>query len=374
MRYDHGRRAWFEFDGQHWVRDPTEHVEHLSLEAVRTRQAAALRTGDESRRNLLMKHAMGSELRAKRESMMRLARKIPALAVTGDDWDTESLLIGVRNGVLDLESGRLRDGRPEDNITKVALVDYDPSARCPRWERFIAEIFADHLDLAPYIQRVMGYALTGETTEQVFCILWGDGANGKSTLMECIMNSVLGQDYSWTMPFPSSGWTNAMSEYQKASLVGQRLVAASEVAHGGQLNEELIKSLTGGDTINARHPYGRPFQFVPAAKIFLRVNDKPVIRDESHGMWRRVKLVPFTQTFSVDTTLAGALAQEAAGILAWAVTGCLEWQREGLQHPKAAVEATDERGGPRNWDSLLRWDPDQGEGVWNATEETELSC
>jgi putative DNA primase/helicase len=246
VRYDHGRRAWFEFKGQHWVRDPLEHVDHLALMAIRARQTAALKISDKDTRRKRLDHALRSESRSKRDSMVQLARKIPALAVTGDDWDTESLLIGVRNGVLDLKSGRLRDGRPEDNITKVALVDYDPSARCPRWERFIKETFADNPDLASYIQRVMGYGLTGETIEQVFWILWGDGANGKSTLMECLMNSVLGQDYSWTMPFPTSGWTNAMSEYQKASLVGQRLVAASEVTHGGQLNEELIKSLTGG--------------------------------------------------------------------------------------------------------------------------------
>ena len=160
------------------------------------------------------------------------------------------------------------------------------------------------------MQRVIGCALTGLTEEQVFWILWGDGANGKNTLMECLMNAVFGQDYAWTMPFPTAGWSNAMSEYQRACLVGQRLVAANEVAQGGQLNEEFVKSLTGGDTMNARHPYGLPFQFVPSAKLFLRVNEKPVIRDESHGMWRRVKLVPFTQTFEVDTT-PGRLANSA---------------------------------------------------------------
>jgi putative DNA primase/helicase len=189
---------------------------------------------------------------------------------------------------------------------------------------------------------VIGYALTGIATEQVFWILWGLGANGKSTLLEIIMRAVLGEAYSWTMPFPTMGWTNAMSEYQKASLVGQRLIQASEVTRRASLNEEMIKALTGGDTINARHPYGRPFQYEPVAKIFLRVNDKPIIRDQSHGMWRRVKLVPFTQTFLVNTTLADELRAEAAGILAWAVRGCLDWKRDGLQHPDAVNVATKE--------------------------------
>ena len=160
--------------------------------------------------------------------------------------------------------------------------------------------------------------------------------------METLMRCVLGEAYAWTMPFPSASWSSAMSEYQKASLVGCRFVQASEVSRRGELNEELIKSLTGGDTVNARHPYGRPFAFVPVAKFFFRVNDKPVIHDQSHGMWRRVKLVPFTQTFAVDTSLAETLAAEASGILAWAVRGCLEWQRIGLAHPEAVEAATKE--------------------------------
>ncbi len=102
-----------------------------------------------------------------------------------------------------------------------------------------------------------------------------------------------------------------------------------------------VKSLTGDDTLNARHPYGRPFQFVPVAKFFLRVNEKPIIRDESHGMWRRVKLVPFTQTFAVDKTLSAVLATEASGILAWTVRGCRDWQRDGLCEP-AVVQAVTE--------------------------------
>src|SRR5439155_4818908 len=122
----------------------------------------------------------------------------------------------------------------------------------------------------------------------------------------------------WTMPFPTAGWSNSMSEYQKASLTERRLVMASEVTRRGELNDELIKSLTGDDTINARHPYGKPFQFVPVAKFFLRVNDKPIIRDQSHGMWRRVKLVPVEQTFGVNASLADELRREASGILSWA--------------------------------------------------------
>jgi hypothetical protein len=157
---------------------------------------------------------------------------------------------------------------------------------------------------------------------------------------------VLGErDYAWAMPFPEAGWSNAMSEYQKAGLVGRRFVTASEVKRRGQINEELVKSLTGDDTINARHPYGRPFQFRPVAKFFLRVNAKPIIRDETHGMWRRVTLIPFTRTFAVDKTLPETLAAEAPGILAWAVRG-LPRLAAG-RPPRAANRQDDDRGIPQ---------------------------
>jgi putative DNA primase/helicase len=274
---------------------------------------------------------------------MSLATNVEIIATDGRGWDRNPMLLGVQNGVLDLETGQVRGGRPDDLITKAAPVAYDPEAECPRFEQFMKEIFAEHPELVPYMQRCLGYMLTGLTSEQIFWILWGSGANGKSTLVELFLQRIFGAfEYGWAMPFPAAGWSNAMSEYQKACLVGRRFVTASEVTGRGHLNEELIKSLTGGDLLNARHPYGRPFQFVPVAKFLLRVNHKPVIRDETHGMWRRVKLVPFTQQFSINTSLESTLAAEAAGVLAWTIRGCLEWQREGLCEPAIVQSVTDE--------------------------------
>ncbi len=336
--YDHGRREFFIFDGHHWRPDRDGQVARLALEAIRARQRIAFGLTDADQRKAALSWALKSEARTSRDNLVKLAASHRTIADSGDSWDTDPMLFGVRNGVIDLVTGQLRQGRAADRITKLAPVDYDPHARCPRFEQFIAEIFADQADLPTYTQRVVGYAMTGITTEQCFWIWWGSGANGKSTLEETLHNHVLGLDYCWTMPFPGGGWSNAATEYQKASLVQRRKVSASEIQRRGTLNEELIKSLTGNDQINARHPYGRPFTYTPVAKIFLRVNDKPIIRDQSHGMWRRVKLVPFTQTFGVNPSLADELKAEAPGILAWAVRGCLEWQRDGLRHP-AVVEA-----------------------------------
>jgi putative DNA primase/helicase len=142
------------------------------------------------------------------------------------------------------------------------------------------------------------------------------------------------------MSFPTTAWTETIGEYQRAELVGRRIVVAKESDDTKRLNTEFIKSLTGSDKVNARHPYGRPFEFVPAAKFILACNHRPIIRDDSHGMWRRVRLVPFARTFSVNPTLVDELRAEAPGILAWAVRGCLAWQERGLDPPAAVVAAT----------------------------------
>jgi putative DNA primase/helicase len=228
-----------------------------------------------------------------------------------------------------------------DYVTKVAPVRYDPAAQCPRFKQFLREVFADAVEIVDYLQRCFGYCLTGLTSEQVFWILFGFGGNGKTTLMELMLNAIFG-DYAWTMPFPTASWTTAISEYQRAELPGRRLISASEVKQRGHLHEDFIKSLTGSDTVNARQIYGRPFTFVPVGKFWLRCNDRPVIKDLTHSMWRRVKLIPFTQTFPVDATFMPTLKAEAPGILNWLLDGCRLWRKEGLKEPSCVQAATDE--------------------------------
>jgi putative DNA primase/helicase len=315
---------------------------------MRHRLEAAAALTQDTDRQAEAKWALNSESRRGIDALLAMAESERPIAVTGDNWDRHPMLLAVQNGVIDLETGVLRKGRPEDGLTRVAPVTYDPGARASRWEQFMREIFAGHVEIADYMQRIIGYALTGLTTEQKIWFLFGIGANGKSTFAEVLMHFVFGSEFAWTMPFPSASWSDSMSEYQKASLAGRRLVTSSEVAKQGRLNEELVKSLTGSDAVNARHPYGRPFTFIPQAKFFLRVNDKPQIRDETHGMWRRIRLIPFEQTFAVDTTLADTLASEASGILNWALRGCLDWQREGLCEPASVQSATDEYRGEQD--------------------------
>ena len=340
VRYDHAAHEWRLWRPPVWVLDRDGEVQRMAKELLRARLSAAVKLVDKTERFEHVKWCAKSESCRGIDAMLWAASWDRALAVAGDEWDQHPMLFAVRNAVIDLRTGRESSGRAGDLLTKTSPTVFDPTAKCPRFERFMREIFATNPELVDYMHRVIGYALTGETTEQALWILFGCGANGKSTLMELLSRSVFGADYAWTMPFPSTSWSDAKGDYQKAALQGRRLVQSSEVSGQGRLNEEVIKSLTGCDSVNARHPFKRPFSFVPSAKFFLRVNNKPQIRDDSHGMWRRIKLVPFTETFSIDNTLANTLAAESAGILQWAIQGCREWQRDRLPEPAVVRAAT----------------------------------
>jgi len=190
-----------------------------------------------------------------------------------------------------------------------------------------------------FVHRAIGYSLTGVTTEQCLFMPYGIGANGKGTFTNTL-GAVLG-DYAYTMPF------STVELYQRsaipndlAALVGRRFVSASETTDGARLNEARLKALTGCDPITARFLHAEFFTYRPVAKFWLSVNHKPFVRDDSHGFWRRMRLLPFTQTFPVNPTLSDDLWAEAPGILAWAVRGCLDWQRHGLTPPAVIAEAT----------------------------------
>lgn len=341
LAFDHTARQWCEFHGHHWRVDAVQHVIELAVKAMRQRSRDAALIVDTDLRKKALGFALKSEERRRILDLLALAQSKPTIAVDGSAWDAQPLLFGVQNGALELDPIRFRSGYTFDYVTKVAPVSYDPAARCPRFERFLREVFADAPELIDYLQRCFGYCLTGLTTEQIFWILFGSGSNGKSTLVEVLQTAIFGA-YAWTMPFPTAAWTTTISEYQRAELPGRRLISASEVSQRGHLHEDFIKSLTGSDTVNARRIYGRPFTFVPVGKFWLRCNDRPVIKDLSHSMWRRVKLIPFTQTFPVDATLTSTLLAEAPGILNWLLEGCRLWRTEGLCEPACVQAATAE--------------------------------
>lgn len=196
-----------------------------------------------------------------------------------------------------------------------------------------------------YIQKALGYALTGDTSEQAIFILYGTGSNGKSTLLNVFADMLGG--YAQTTPADTfmQKKNDAVSN-DIARLKGARFVAAIEMEEGKRMAEALIKSMTGGDKLVTRFLYGEFFEYVPQFKVFLAVNHKPIIRDTTNSIWRRIKLVPFTNTFTEqerDKNFPARIsATELPGILAWAVQGCMMWQHEGLTMPDFVTEATRE--------------------------------
>jgi putative DNA primase/helicase len=252
----------------------------------------------------------------------------------------------VKNGVLDLRTGELREARREDLLTKQCAVEFDASARCPEWEKFLARILPDPA-VRGFVQRALGYALTGDTREQCFFLLHGTGANGKSTLLNAV-KALLG-DYAQQSPacaFMAQRQPNGGAATPEiARLRGARFVSSIETEDGQRLAEELVKTLTGQDTVTARHLYSEHFEFQPAFKLWLAANHRPTIRGDDYAIWRRIRLVPFAVQIPEherDKELPETLLAEAAGILAWLVRGCLSWQRDGLGEPEAVRTATQE--------------------------------
>ena len=310
--------------------------------AARMRLQSADNLGNEDERTKQVQWARESESRARLEATLRLARTEYPIADAGSDWDADPLLLGVRNGVVDLRTGNLRAGERSDKITLQAGVAFDPEAVAPRWERFLGEIFEGDRDRIDYVQKCVGYSLTGNVSEQCVFICFGEGANGKSTLLDAIAH-VLG-DYARNLPFSAleHGARQAIPS-EIASLMGRRFVTAIETDESARLNEARIKALTGGDVVTARFLYGEWFTFAPTAKYWLAFNHPPQVADASRGFWRRVRMIAFPHEFTnaeADQTLSATLRAEAPGILAWIVRGCLKWQREGLNAPDSIRSAT----------------------------------
>lgn len=345
LRYDHRRGLWVRWGGHWWEPDDDgqamRHTETIA--AMRLDAAGAIEDKDE--RKQAIRWGLLSQSRSRREACLSIAGVTKPLAVSGAGWDTDPFLMGVANGVVDLRTGGRRDGRADDAITLHSPVAHDPDADAPRWRQFLREVFREHDDVITWVQRFAGYSLTGEIGEHALVLCFGTGSNGKSTFLNTLSH-IMG-DYAYVTPFSvlernerDSAVTNDL-----AALVGRRLVTASETNEGRQFNEARVKALTGGDPITARFLHKEFFTFRPVMKLWLAVNHKPVVRDDSRGFWRRFRMLPFLASFDgdrADRILDQTLRAEAAGILNWAIEGCVAWQTFGLQTPTIVAEATAE--------------------------------
>lgn len=340
IRY-HDALGWLAWTGSHWHVGAEHVVMEFAASTVRAIYPAASSASDQDRRQALAKHAARSESAPRIRAMVELARNHASIRVELDALDADPWLLCVRNGVVDLRTGELRHHRQEDLITRKVPIDYDPDARAPRWEKYLAEV-QPNPEVRAFLQRFLGYVLTGQTGEQVFLILHGPGSNGKSVLVNTLLKLLGG--YGASPPFTTflqrrpDAPTNDL-----ADLRGARLALASEPDAGARLSESVVKRITGQDPITARHHYKEFQTFIPVCKVVLVGNHKPRIRGTDNAIWRRVLLVTFDVTIpddDCDQFLPQKLLAELSGILAWAVRGCLEWQRDGLRAPDAVRAAT----------------------------------
>lgn len=343
IHYVHKWSKWLVWLGSHWDMDETAQIERFAKDTVRSMYSEAAKLTDDDARKALVTHGFKSESQKSISAMISLARSEPGISVSPRQLDTDNYLLNCTNGTIDLRTGELRRSERSDLLTKCIPVAYDPKAQCPMWISFLRQIMNGNMDLYRFLYRAIGYSLTGDVSEQCLFFMFGTGANGKSTFIQTI-RTLLGEYSKQTatetlMATKSEGIRNDI-----AALRGARLVAAIETEENQRLAESLIKQLTGEDTVSTRFLYGEFFEFDPTFKVWLAGNHKPAIRGTDHGMWRRVRLIPFTVTIPEkdrDLKLMQKLKAELPGILAWAVQGCLSWQELGLQTPPEVKDATE---------------------------------
>jgi putative DNA primase/helicase len=359
-------RKWLAWDGCRWRVDDTGEVARLAKGAIAALYADAVAQlallgateGDGKGKAVvaaqrLLAHAVKSEAAPRINAMLDLARSESGITVLPAVLDSDPFSLNVANGTLDLRSGDLRQHNRDDMLTKLCPTAYRPEATCPSWERFLEDVFPatsdaaetrGDLDLIGYLQRLLGYCLTGDVREQILPIFFGGGGNGKSTLLN-VLQDVIGADYAMKAAPDLLTVKRDTHPTERADLFGRRLVVAAETEQGARLAESLAKELTGGDRIRARRMREDFWEFAPTHKVILCTNHKPQVRGGDHAIWRRLRLVPFVVTIpdeQQDKQLPEKLRAEAEGILAWLVRGCLAWQRDGLGTASAVTAATGE--------------------------------
>jgi putative DNA primase/helicase len=327
LRFDHSRGQWYRWTGTLWSVDETEATFNEIREHIKVNVAP------HNKSMLTASFTQGVE---------RLARSDQRISVTSRAWNPDKMLLGTPNHTIDLRSGAIIKSIPANMITKSTAVDPSDTTSCPRWFKFLEEATNGDRALIDFLQRLCGYALTGETSEQVFCFIHGPGGNGKSVFQN-VVKGIAG----------SYGETAAIETFMAsrsdqhptgvAKLDGARIVIASETEDGRYWRTSLIKRLTGGDPIAARFLYKNEFEFDPQFLLIIVGNNAPQLGKVDEAMKRRVLIIPFrNKPATIDKELEQKLRHEWPGILRWMLDGNALWQQQGLNPPKAVSDATDE--------------------------------
>lgn len=345
--------GWLYWDGSRWVRDQEDlHLLALTQETVRSIYAEAQGEPDHERRSKLAKFAAESETARRMRAAIDLARARPGVAAFVRDFDADPWLLNTPNSTLDLRSGMVRPQQREDLITHQTGVEFKLGTSHKEWDRTLTDVFAGESATISYLKRQYGSMLVGGNSDQVLLLESGSGANGKFTINELIRR-VLG---TYAAQVSAECFVQRPSDGPRpelARLPGVRVVFASELGANRRLDEALVKTLTGSEAVTVRALYANPITYIPAFTPILATNQRPVIRGQEHGIWRRLRCVEYPVRFVdhpaevcppyrllKDANRAARLEAAMSGILAWLVEGCLEWQRDGLNPPTSVLNAT----------------------------------
>ena len=350
VRYCYTEKKWYFYNSMRWSVDNLGIILRMADKCVEAMKAEAklyLQADEESGGDMVKafeKHMKSSRSNKSKKAMLNeIEHHLPILPI---QMDRHKMALNTPSGIINLKNGDVKAHNPEYYFTKITSVDCAEAADCPRWLAFLDDIFAGDKDLIRYIQKAVGYSLTGSTAEQCAFFLYGTGRNGKSTFID-VIRDVFGDYAANIQPetiMVKSSQSNAINS-DIARLKGARLVTSVEPNEGVRLNEGLLKQLTGDDTVTARKLYSEEFEFKPEFKLWMATNHKPIIRGTDTGIWRRIHMIPFNVQIpedKLDKNLTHKLKAEMAGIFKWCIDGCLMWQREGLQMPAAVLKSVRE--------------------------------
>lgn len=348
--YVYPARKWAAWNGQRWLWCESGEALEAAKKAVDhllDRAVAALKANpNDPEVKRQMQQAAKSTDERRLNSMLNLAQSEVGMGIAHmGELDSNPWLLNVENGVVDLKTGTLLDHHQTMLHTKMCNAMYLPGAPCPMWKKFLSDVFQGDQNLIDYIQRALGYSMTGLVSEEVLFFMFGFGANGKSVFINTIINVLA--DYAMTAPASMLALRRnddkGRASPEMARMVGARFAVANETQSGDRLDEQLVKVLVSRERIAARQLYGDYFEFMPTHALWVRGNHKPIVTGDDHGIWRRIQLIPFARTFKpseIDPQLEEKLSRERDGILTWMVEGCIKWQSEGLNPPAAVLKAS----------------------------------
>lgn len=345
IRYSYNRKKWYFWDGKVWQLDENGEIKKLADEICEDLRREAFLEQDEDIQQAALKFAKRTASSSAKEAMIKESQHLFDIPASPDDFDSYSDYLNCQNGIINLRNGELIPHDSNFMMSKMCNAEYDVKREKPkRWIRFLEEVTDGDKDMIEYIQRCIGYSISGSTKEQCAYFLYGLGNNGKSTFLDTIAD-LLGTYSANAQPdsLMLSKMTGGNANSDIARLKSARFVTSEEPTEGVRLNEGLLKQLTGGGKVTCRFLYGDEFEYTPEFKIWIATNHKPIVRGTDLGIWRRIKLIPFEVNIpanKVDKNLKYTLRKEFPQILAWAVEGCLKWQRDGIEEPARVADAT----------------------------------